>query len=100
MVYIEVGFLNDPFEPQNLNWNHSKHTFEPSYAKLGVGSARHIATQWHPLPGRHPGSRDVPLKLIIDAEQDSLRRGLTRQQVSLLVTMWYVKHLLMFINVA
>jgi hypothetical protein len=57
-----------PLEPQSLNLNHSKHTFNPLYAKLGVGSARQIATQPHPLPGVYSRSHPTPLKLITDAE--------------------------------
>lgn len=53
-----------PFKSHNLNLNHSKHTFDPLYAKLGVGSARQIVAQLHPLPGIHSQeSSHAPLKL-------------------------------------
>ena len=41
------------FEPHVVNYIHSKYTFNQTYANLGVGSARQIAIQPHPLPGMH-----------------------------------------------
>ena len=38
-------------ESYNLSLNNSNYTSNLMYAKLGVGSARQIATQPHPLPG-------------------------------------------------
>lgn len=51
VVHVKVRFSLSSIEPHVVNFIHSKYTLNQTYAKLGVGSARRVATQPHPLPG-------------------------------------------------